>query len=137
MVYVHIPAASSDCASAQQVYDHFALCRMEVLFMAASAYTLFSGTDLAPGKSYSFSWKNVPAAKAYALDAHPYNPGSYQDGYQNTTQLEVTRFWRRTRQIQKPGDIGVTVEVHNDVCGEIKNVGTYPSDYDVVLIAIS
>ena len=105
--------------------------------MAADAYTLFSGTDLAPGQTHSFGWKNVPSAKAYRLDAHPYNPGSYQDGYQNTTQLEVTRFWRRTRQIQTPGSIGVTVEVHNDVCGEIKNVGGYATDYDVVLIAIS
>jgi hypothetical protein len=105
--------------------------------MAASAYTLFSGTDLAPGATYSFSWKNVPAAKAYRVDAHPYNPGSYQEGYDNTTQLEVTRFWRRTRQVESPGSIGVTVEVHNDVCGAIKNVGNYPADFDVVLIAVS
>jgi hypothetical protein len=92
--------------------------------MAATVYSnLFTAFDVPPGGKFSFEWRNIPQGKAYAIDAQPYNPGSYQEGYNNTTEVEVTRFWRRTRSIQKQGSIGVTVEVHNDVLGEIKNIG--------------
>lgn len=101
--------------------------------MAATVYKLFSATGLAPGATYNFVWNNIPKGKAYSVDAHPYYPGSYQEGYGSTTQAEVTRFWRRTRAIQKQGSIGVDVEVRNDVLGAVKNVGSHVLHFDLYL----
>jgi hypothetical protein len=105
--------------------------------MAATVYSLFTFTDLAPGETVAFVWKNLPAGQAYALDARPFYAGSYYEGYNSTTEVEITRVWRRTRSIEKPGSIGVTVEVHNDILAHIKNVGGHKLDCNVSLVVFS
>ena|SRR6185295_13808328 len=101
--------------------------------MSATVYKLFTVYDMAPGATYSFEWKNIPDGKAYAVDASPFWPGDYYEGYGNTTQVEVMRQSRRRRQIQKPGSIGVTTEVHSDILGEIKNVGSHKLNFELYL----
>jgi hypothetical protein len=105
--------------------------------MAATVYKIFSSTGMAPGVTWNFTWNNVPDGKAYAVSADPSYPGSYQEGYASTTELEITRFWRRTRIIQKPGSIGVDVEVHKDVLGQVKNVGGHTLNFDMYLVVFS
>lgn len=105
--------------------------------MAATVYQLWTAWNMPAGASWGFTWNNIPSGKAYAADAHPWWPGSYQEGYDSVTQVEVTRFWRRTRSIQKKGSIGVDVEVHNDVLGVVKNVGNHVLHYDMYLTVFS
>lgn len=105
--------------------------------MASSVYKLFTATDLAPGATFHFVWNNIPTGKAYAVDAYGYNVGSYQEGYGNTTKVEVTRVVHRRRQIQKPGSIGVDVEVHDDIEGDVKNVGAFKLDFALYLVVFS
>ena len=106
--------------------------------MAASVYKLFTVTALAPGATYHFIWNNVPAGgKACAVDAYGYNVGSTLEGFNNTTKVEVAHFVRRRRQIEKPGSIGVTVETHDDIEGDVKNVGAFKLDFDLFLVVFS
>jgi hypothetical protein len=114
-----------------------AIPRREVIRMSATVYNLFTVTDLAPSATFSFVWNNIPAGKAYRVDAHPFYPGSTLEGFNNTTEAEVTRFWRRTRQIEKPGSIGVIVEVHNDILGEVKNVGGHKLNFELYLVVFA
>jgi hypothetical protein len=110
----------------------------EVEIMASSVYKLFTATGLAPQATFHFLWNNVPAAgKACAVDAYGYNVGSTQEGFTNTTKIEVTHFVRRRRQIEKQGSIGVTVEVHDDIEGDVKNVGSSKLDFDLYLVVFS
>jgi hypothetical protein len=103
--------------------------------MSATVYKLFTMTDLAPGATAHFVWKNISGGTAYRVDAHPFYGGSTIEGFNSTTEAEVTRVWRRTRMIEKQGSIGVTVEVHNDILGDVKNVGGHKLDFDLWLIA--
>ena len=105
--------------------------------MAATVYKLFTVFDWQPGWTYSFTWKNIPDVKAVAVDVKHWNVGSFQEGYTTTTEAEVTRFWRRRRQIESAGSIGVNVEVRWDVRGEVKNIGADSIDFEVYLIAFT
>ena len=105
--------------------------------MASTVYKIFSATGMAPGATWDFTWNNVPSGKAYAVSADPSYPGSTQEGFASTTQVEITRFWRRTRIIEKQGSIGVDVEVHKDILGKIKNVGNHTLNFDMYLIVSS
>lgn len=105
--------------------------------MAATAYKLFTVTNWPSGATYQFIWKNIPDVKAIAVDVKHWNVGSTQEGFNTTTEAEVTRFWRRRRQIQKQGSIGVTVEVRWDVRGEVKNIGADALDFDAYLIVFT
>jgi hypothetical protein len=105
--------------------------------MASTVYNLFTHYGLQPGVTVTGTWNNIPDGKAYALSANPWNPGSYQEGYDNTTKVEITRVWRRRRQIETPGSIGVDVEVHEDIQCQVKNIGTYPLNFTLYLIVFT
>jgi hypothetical protein len=99
--------------------------------MASTVYTLFNGYDMPPGATWPFEWKNIPQGKAYAVDAKPFNNSTSV----RTTAVEVTRVWRRTREIEKTGTFGV--EIHNDILGQIKNVGNYTASFGFSLIVFT
>ncbi len=101
--------------------------------MAATVHKLFTVAELAPGVTYNFVWKNVPAGKAYAVDASPFYPVHQPGNDTTTTQAEVTRFSRRRRVIDIQGDL----DIHNDVLGTVKNVGTDALHFDLYLTVFS
>lgn len=98
--------------------------------MAATVFALFNAFDMPPGVTWNFEWKNLPEGKAYAVDAAPFEQSTL-----NTTQVEVTRVWRRTRQIQKSGGLGV--DIHRDILGQIKNVGTNTTSFTLFLVVFA
>jgi hypothetical protein len=104
--------------------------------MAAKAYFLFSVDNLAAGATFNFTWKNIPPATAYRLDATPYDTGYGYAGSISISQVEVTRFWRRTRvEVGLPEGPGG--DFHHDVLGTIKNVGNEAIYLNAYLIAVT
>ena len=100
--------------------------------MAATAYNIFTVTELQPGATYTFYWKNVPDGKAYAIDAEPHPPAAA--GWLGTVKTEVTRFGRRKRVI---GTSGRITDAHDDVFAHVKNVGDQVTDFTVFLTVFS
>jgi len=105
--------------------------------MAANVHHLFDVFDMPPGKTWTFFWTNLPAGYAFAVDAFPYTAGTTEGGFTHTTQVEITRVWRQRREIQQQGSLGVTVDAHNDIWFEVKNVGNDTLQFDVYLTAFS
>lgn len=105
--------------------------------MAATVYKLFTAQDVAPGATYNFIWKNVPAGKAYSIDASPYWHGSTNEGFDSVTQAEVLKWSRRRRVIELSDNAFSNTEVHNDVLGAVKNVGGHVMDFDLYLTVFS
>ena len=100
--------------------------------MGATTYKLFTVTDLQPGATYKFYWKNLPAGKAYAIDAEPHPPAAA--GWLGTVVTELTRFGRRKRVIGTQGRI---TGAHDDVFAAVKNVGEKVTDFTVYLTVFS
>lgn len=92
-------------------------------------YTLFTATGMAPGVTWNFGWNNLPQGTAYVVDAMPYNLDAYFQGYPSTIQVEISRVWRRTRQ--------TGTGTHNDILGQIKNVGNDTLDYSLYLVVFT
>jgi len=105
--------------------------------MASKVYKIFTTNNMQPGTTGTFLWNNLPSGKAYRIDVQPFYPGSYQEGYNHTVHAEVTRVWRRYRSIEKPGSIGVTVEVRQDIYFQVKNVGSKKMHFNAFLIVFS
>jgi hypothetical protein len=107
--------------------------------VAATVHPIFFVNGVAPGTSHGFTWKNLPQGTAYAMDAHPYRvTANYPVGLTVTTEVELTRVWRKTRETEETDQEGFKkLDVHNDISAVYKNVGQQSLDVDFYVIAFS
>jgi hypothetical protein len=97
--------------------------------------------DLAPGQTFHWHWNNAaPADAVWSANAVPVATGSTTGGFNQDTQLEVTRLWRRLIVTEKkpfPQSQTVDVVVETEIHCDIKNIGTTPAKFVVFLSIVS
>jgi hypothetical protein len=92
--------------------------------------------SLDPGQDAHWWWNNANYGKAYFLEVVPLEVGSYQTGYNHTTELEITRQWRKFITKETQGSVGVTVSSELEIHYVVKNVGAKTAKYNVLLVEI-
>lgn len=92
--------------------------------------------SLDPGKTQHWVWNHAHYGKSYFLDIVPISVGTTATGFNHTTELEITRQWRKfiTKEIE--GSIGVTVDQELEIHYIVKNIGKIPAVYNVWLVEV-
>jgi hypothetical protein len=110
--------------------------KKEKTMATVSVTKVLDNKSLDPGKEGHWWWNNAHYGKSYFLEVVPIQVGDYQTGYNHTTELEITRQWRKLISTQSQGSIGVDVAVELEIHYIVKNVGSIPAKFNVQLVEI-
>ena len=105
--------------------------------MAAKIVNTNLDLELAPGKSKTLNWNNAkPANAVWSANAIPLPTGDTAKGFNQDTQLEVTRLWRRFKVVEKSTTQFSDTDIETEIWYTVKNVGTKKARFNVYLSAI-
>jgi hypothetical protein len=80
--------------------------------------------ELNPGQTLHSWWNNAsPANAVWTANAVPLSTGSTSTGFNQDTQIEVTRLWRRFKVVEKSSTQFSDVDIETEIHYEVKNVG--------------
>ena len=90
--------------------------------------------ELNPGQTLHSWWNNAsPANAVWSANAVPLATGSTQTGFDQDTQLEVTRVWRRFKVVEKSTSQFSKVDTETEIHYEVKNIGSTKARFNVYL----
>ncbi|HEU4883816.1 MAG TPA: hypothetical protein VFT45_16270, partial [Longimicrobium sp.] len=103
-----------------------------------SVFKILDNKSLEPGQEAHWTWNNANYGKSFFLEVLPLDVGSTATGFTHTTELEITRQWRKliTQQKKSSGDIGATGSTELEIHYVVKNVGKITAKYDVHLVQV-
>ncbi len=90
--------------------------------------------ELNPGETLHSWWNNAsPANAVWSANAVPLTTGSTNTGFNQDTQLEVTRLWRRYKVVEKSTSQISDVDIESEIHYEVKNIGNTKARFIVYL----
>src|SRR5437763_8646170 len=90
--------------------------------------------ELDSGKTVHSWWNNASQVNAvWTANAVPLSTGSQSTGYDQDTQLEVTRLWRRFKVVGKWVGEGWDLVTETEIHWEVKNIGSSKARFIVFL----
>ena len=94
--------------------------------------------ELNPGQTGHWWWNNAtPANAVWSANAVPVATGSTQTGFNQDTQLEVTRLWRRFKVIETSSTQFSDVDIETEIHYEVKNIGNTKAKFIMYLSVAS
>jgi hypothetical protein len=99
--------------------------------MAAKLIDTKQDLKLASGESLTRSWNRATGKAVYSANAVPRSTGSTTEGFDQVTQLEVTRLWRKYIFTEKSNDF------EHEIWYTVKNVGNDTARFNVYLSEVS
>src|SRR5262245_31902367 len=80
--------------------------------------------ELNPGETLHSWWNNAsPANAVCSTNAVPLITGSTQTGFNQDTQLEITRLWRRLKVVEKSSSQFSDLDTETEIHFEVKSIG--------------
>jgi hypothetical protein len=90
--------------------------------------------ELSPGKTLHSWWNNAsPTNAVWSANAVPLATGSTATGFNQDTQLEVTRVWRRFKVVEKSKSSFSDTDIETEIHYEVKNIGATKAKFIVYL----
>ena len=90
--------------------------------------------ELNPGATGHWWWNNAsPANAVWTANAVPLATGSTTAGFDQDTQLEVTRIWRRFKVVEKSTNQFSDTDIESEIHYEIKNLSGTKAKFNVYL----
>jgi hypothetical protein len=86
------------------------------------------------GQTGHWWWNNAsPANAVWSANAVPIATGNTTDGFDQDTQLEVTRLWRRFKVVEKSTSQFSDTDIESEIHYEIKNLTGALAKFNVYL----
>ena len=106
--------------------------------MGISVFSPKTELELNPGQTGHWWWNNAsPVNAVWSANAVPLATGSTSTGFNQDTQLEVTRLWRRFKVIEKSSTQFSDTDIETEIHYEVKNLGNTKARFIVYFCVAS
>ncbi len=102
--------------------------------MPTNTFKISNNWELNPGATGHWWWNNAaPANAVWSANAVPLATGSTNTGFNQDTQLEVTRLWRRFKVVEKSTSQFSDTDIESEIHFEVKNLSGTKAKFNVYL----
>jgi hypothetical protein len=100
--------------------------------MAVTVFSTGNTKTLDPGQTGHWWWNNAaPSKGVWSAMAVPVATGSTSAGFNQDTQVEVTRIWQRFKVIEKSTTQISDTDIETEIHYEVKNIGSTKATFVV------